>query len=331
MRVVKIEGRGGPEVLQLREAPEPVPGPEEVLVKVHASAVNRADLLQCMGLYPAPRGVPADIPGLEYAGEVLAAGSRVTRHRPGDKVMGVAGGGAFAEQLVAHEREAVAPPPGASAAEAAAIPEAFFTALDALLMQADLRPGEAVLVHAAGSGVGTAAVQIASAIGATAIGTSRTEAKLARLGALGMAHGIAIAGKEPRFAERVRELTSGRGADVVLDLLGGRLLEETLAATAERGRMMLVGLLAGVHAEVSLGTLLTRRIRLTGTVLRSRPLEEKIAVAQAFERQLLPLFGRGKLRPVIDSALPFEKVREAVQRLSSNETFGKVVLAWSQP
>lgn len=331
MRAVRIEGRGGPEVLQLGEVAEPPCGPEEVLVRVRASAVNRADLLQCKGLYPAPWGVPSDIPGLELAGEVVAAGPRVTRHQVGDRVMGLLGGGAWAELAALHEREAVALPPGASFEKAAAIPEAFCTAFDALVLQGGLRSGEQVLIHAVGSGVGTAACQLASALGATAIGTSRSQAKLSRCGELGLSHSILIDEEPPRFAERVRRETQGRGADLALELAGGRYLGETLAAMAPLGRVMLVGLLAGGRAELDLATLLTRRLRLQGTVLRSRPLEEKIALAQAFERQILPLFARGQLAPVIDSVLPMEMAQQALVRLASNQSFGKIVLSWSQP
>ncbi|MHB8874303.1 MAG: NAD(P)H-quinone oxidoreductase [Myxococcaceae bacterium] len=329
MKAARITSNTGPAGLVLQEVAEPSPGPDELLVQVRATAVNRADLLQCLGRYPAPPGVPADIPGLEYAGVVLSAGPRATRFKPGDAVMGLVGGGAFAERVVTHEREAVPVPGGLAFDRAAAIPEAFFTAFDALVLQGGLRPSEAVLVHAAASGVGTAATQLASALGAMVLGTGRTEAKLARAAAsCGLAHPLVCREDPPKFADRVRSLTKGAGADLVLDLVGGGYFPETLKAMAPGGRVLLVGLLAGLVSEVNLGTLLTRRLTVVGSSLRSRPLEEKIALARAFERQVLPLFAAGRLHPVVDGVLPMSRVREALERLSRNETFGKLVLEW---
>jgi putative PIG3 family NAD(P)H quinone oxidoreductase len=330
MRAARITSKNGLDALVLEDVAGPVPGPEEVLVQVHASAANRADLLQCLGLYPAPAGVAADIPGLEYAGVVSAVGSRATRFKPGDRVMGLVGGGAFAELLVTHEREALPIPTGLSFTDAAAIPEAFITAFDALVLQGSLRSGEAVLVHAAGSGVGTAATQLATALGAAVLGTARTAAKLERCVAeCALAHPILCPKDAPAFADRVRGLTGGRGADLALDLVGGAYFPETLASMAPRGRVLLVGLLAGTRAEVNLGALLTRRLTVTGTTLRSRPLEEKIAVARAFERQVLPLFAAGRLHPVVSEVLPMAQVRTALERLSRDDSFGKLVLQWA--
>lgn len=330
MKAVRITARGGPEVLRIEEVREPTPGPGELLVQVRASALNRADLLQSLGFYPAPPDVPQDIPGLEYAGEVQATGSRVRRFKPGDRVMGITGGAAFAERLVIHEREAVPLPPGLDFAQAAAVPEAFFTAFDALVLQAGLRSGEHVLIHAVASGVGTAASQLAAALGANVIGTSRSREKLARCATtLGVHHPVEISPPQPRFAEQVKAATGGRGADLVLDLVGGGdYLGETVSACAERARILVVGLLGGRSAEVDLGTLLRKRIHLIGTVLRSRPLEEKIAVAQAFERQVLPLFAAGRLAPVVDSVLPMEDIQQGARRMLDNALLGKVVLRW---
>jgi putative PIG3 family NAD(P)H quinone oxidoreductase len=329
MRVVRIVENGGPEVLKLSEAPDPAPGPGEILVQVRAAAVNRADLLQCMGLYPAPPGVPPDIPGMEYAGEVIEVGSNVRRHRQGDRVLGLVGGGAFAEKLVTHQRESVAMPPGMDFAHAAAIPEAFITAFDALALQGGLRPNENVLIHAVASGVGTAASQLVSAMGARAIGTSRSDWKLKRCAAeLGLAHPILVRDEGSSFEGEVRNLTQGRGADLALDLIGGSSFSETLSSLAHRGRVVLVGLLAGPECLVPLRTLLSKRITVIGTVLRSRELEEKIGVAQAFERQVLPFFQAGRLKPVVDTVLPMAQVQDAFRRMASNQTLGKVVLEW---
>jgi NADPH:quinone reductase len=328
MKAIVIARPTGSEGLEMRDLPEPTPGPFEIAVAVRATALNRADLLQMVGQYPAPPGVAADVPGLEYAGEVLATGPHVQRIRKGDQVMGLVGGGAFAERIVVHEREALHIPDGMSFEQAAAIPEAFITAWDALVMQAGLLPGEAVLIHAATSGVGTAAVQLITALGARALATGRTRAKLERLEReLGPFPTFLVEG-EPRFASEVKRATGGAGVDVALDLVGGAYLPETLAALAPRGRLVLVGLLAGSSAQVDLRSVLTRRLLLFGTVLRSRPIEEKIAVARSAEGHLLPLFAQGRLRPVVDDVVPMSEVRRAVERLLANESFGKLVLRW---
>lgn len=328
MHVLRMTGSGGPEVLAFEERPDLTPAPSELLVRVRATALNRADLMQLRGAYPPPPDAPPDVPGLEYAGEVLAVGPRVRRFRPGDRVMGIVGGGAWAEQLTVHEREALPMPEGLDFADAAALPEAYLTAFDALVLQGGLRPGETVLIHAVASGVGSAAVQLCRAMGANAVGTGRNAAKLARAKEWG-AETLLVDTTPPRFAEAVRQATGGRGADLVLDLVGGDYLPETLEALAPQGRVMLVGLVAGAKAQVNLSLVLTKRLRLTGTVLRSRPLEEKIAVALAAERHLLPLFRSGALKPVIDAVLPISAIKEGLDRLARNETVGKLVLHWA--
>jgi putative PIG3 family NAD(P)H quinone oxidoreductase len=328
MKALVMKGSGGPEVLALREVPNPAPGRMEVVVRVRATALNRADLLQVRGRYPAPPGAPADIPGLEYSGEVVEAGEHVQRLRPGDRVMGIVPGGAFAERVVVHEREAVSIPSSLSFEDAAAIPEAFLTAYDAMVLQGGLRSGESVLIHAVASGVGTAAVQIVRALGGRTIGTSRTKEKLDRVQ---REFGIDVAiptDSGPDFKDAVRKSTGGRGADLALELVGGDYVPETLASMAPRGRIILVGLLAGASAGLDLGRILTQRLTLIGTALRTRPLEEKIAAARALEAHLVPLFARGALRPVVDAAYPIDEIGDAFKRLSSNESFGKLVLRW---
>lgn len=328
MKALVIQGKGGPEVLHLQDVPAPHPNAWEVKIAVRASALNRADLLQLLGAYAAPRGAPSDIPGLEYAGEVIAVGANVTRLRPGDRVMGLVGGGAFAEQVVAHEREVVRLPEGLSFEQAAAIPEAFLTAYDALVLQGGLRSGEVALVHAAASGVGTAALQIIKAIGATAIGTARSTGKLQRLQReFGLENAITV-GSDVQFADVVKAASSGRGADVALELVGGSYLPETFRAMTLRGRVVLVGLLAGRSADVDLGMVLSKRLTLIGTVLRSRPAEEKITAALALERHVVPLFERGLLRPIVDEVVPFPEVRRGFERMQQNQSFGKIVLRW---
>ncbi len=328
-RAVRIRAPGGPEVLAIEDVTVEAPGAGQVLVEVAAAGLNRADLLQRRGLYPAPPGAPSDIPGLEYAGRVSALGPGVQGFSEGDAVMGIVGGGSMATHLLVHERELIRVPPGLSLEQAAAIPEAFLTAYDALFVQAELAAGEHVLVHAVGSGVGTAALQLARWAGANVMGTSRTEDKLERCRELGLEHGLAV-GQPPRFSDRARALTDGRGVDVVLDLVGAAYLSEGLDALALRGRVIVVGLVSGASAELALGTLLRKRLTLRGTVLRSRPLEEKAELAQRFGARLAPLFGPGgPLRPVIDEVLPMDAIQDAHARMERNDTFGKLVLRWT--
>jgi NADPH:quinone reductase len=320
MRAIVFTAAGGPEVIDHREVPDPVAGAGEVVVRVRATAVNRADLLQRMGFYPAPPGVPADIPGLELAGEVESDGAIF---KAGARVYGLAGGGTYAEKVVVHERTLAQIPDGLDFVQAAAVPEAFVTAYDAMVSQAGLSAGETVLVSAVGSGVGTAAVQIARAIGARAIGTARTESKLGRAAELGMAHGIVA--ESGKFARAVREATGGRGVDVVLELVGGPYVAEDIACVARGGRIILVGLMAGARGELDFGPILQKRVRLQGTVLRARPLEEKIVAGQLLAR-LGPLFASGALRPVVDRVFPLAEAAAAHVYVGSNEGFGKVVL-----
>jgi putative PIG3 family NAD(P)H quinone oxidoreductase len=325
VRAVVIKGVGGPEVLELSDAPLPEPRGEQIRVRVRACALNRADLLQTRGQYPAPAGVPADIPGLEYAGEVDTLGPDATGSlRVGDRVFGIVAGGAQAEFVLTHERMAMPIPQHLELVEAAAVPEAFLTAHDALITQGRLGPGERVLIHAVGSGVGTAAVQVAHAMGCFVCGTSRSAAKLDQAEPLGLDVGIDTSNHE--FAEVVSRETAGQGVEVVLDLLGAAALVGNLKVLATRGRLVVVGLLGGRSATLDLGQLLGKRLTVVGTTLRSRPLEEKLAATRLFARQVVPWFARGLLRPVVDSVFPLDQVREAHARMESNQVFGKVIL-----
>jgi putative PIG3 family NAD(P)H quinone oxidoreductase len=322
---VRIRGKGDVDVLALDDFEVRAPGPGELLVQVKAAGLNRADILQRKGFYPAPPGAPVDVPGLEYAGTVSAVGEGVTGWQPGAPVMGIVGGGGMATHLVVHEREAIRVPEGMGLTEAAAIPEVFLTAYDAFL-QAGLSAGELVLVHAAGSGVGTAAVQLAATAGAHVIGTSRTADKLSGARALGMHEGILVDGG--RFADKLGALAKGRLADVIVDGVGAAYLAENAKALAPRGRLVVIGLLGGATAEMPLGDFLRKRLTLIGTVLRSRPLEEKAILAQRFQREVVPRFERGQLKPVIDVVMHMRDVREAHRRMEQNESFGKIVLVW---
>lgn len=328
MRAVVIARAGGPEVLELREGiPLPDPGAGEVRVRVHATAVNRADLMQRAGRYPAPPGSPRDIPGLEYAGVVELSGAGVRRWRAGDRVMGIVGGGGYAEAVVVHEDEALPVPDALSLTEAAAIPEVFLTAHDALFTQASLAAGETAVVHAAGSGVGSAAVQLAHAAGARVVGTARSPWKLERARTLGL--DVAVDARHQDFVEVVMAVTDGRGADVVLDLVGGDLLGRNLEAAAEGARVIVVGLVGGATAPLDMRLLMRKRALVRGTVMRARSLADKIAVARAFERDAIPLLAAGRIVPVIDRVLPAGEAARAHELLERNETFGKVVLDWT--
>lgn len=324
MRAVVIREPGGPEVLELRDVPDPVPARGEVRIRVRATAVNRADILQRLGRYPAPPGAPPDIPGLEIAGEVDTVGDGVDDVAPGARVFGLVGGGGYAEYAVTHARTIAPVPEQTTFREAAAIPEAFITAWDALIRQAHLTAGETVLVHAVASGVGTAALQIANTVGARPIGTTRTENKLPVAHALGLVDGIVV--DRGMFSDAVLTRTDGRGVDVVLDLVGGPYVAQDLACLAPKGRIVIASTAAGAKAEVDLGLLMHKRARLLGTTLRARPLEDKIVAANDLKWHVTPLLARGVVRAVIDRVLPLAKVAEAHQAVQSNATCGKVVL-----
>jgi NADPH2:quinone reductase len=321
MKAIAITRPGGPEVLAVVDRPRPEPSRGEVRIRVRATAINRADLLQRMGSYPAPSDAPPDILGLEVAGEVEALGPGVERLAIGDRVFGLVGGGGYAEAVVAHERTMAKIPTGLSFEQAAAIPEAFITAHDAIVGQAGLRGGEILLVNAAGSGVGTAAIQLGRALGAFVIGTARTADKLERARSLGLDAGVVPDGT--KFADAVRK--HGEPA-VVLELIGGSYVDEDIRVLQVLGRIVLVGLIAGRRADIDLGLLLYKRARVFGTVLRARPLEEKIAAARTFETCVVPLVQRGLVAAVIDTVMDLDAAAAAHERMASNAGFGKIVL-----
>jgi NADPH2:quinone reductase len=324
MRAVAITRAGGPEVLEIRDTPMPEPAAGEILVRVHAAGINRADILQRMGQYPAPPGSTANVPGLEYAGEVAALGTGAAAWKVGDRVMGLVPGGGYAEFLTVHETLALRVPPAWSFEQAAAVPEAFITAHDALVRQMRLRAGERVLIQAVGSGVGTAALQLAKAYHARTFGTSRRAEKLERARALGL--DVSIDSSREDFVEVIRRETGGAGVDVVLDLVGGPVLAGNLQALARGGRMIVVGLSGGRSAPIDLGAVLSKRLTIVGTVMRARTLEEKIAVTSDFAREVLPLLEAGMIRPVVERSYTLDQAAEAHRRLESDEVFGKLVL-----
>lgn len=326
MRALRIARPGDPSVLSVEEVARPTPGAREILVRVSAAALNHADLLQRAGRYPAPPGVPPDIPGLEFAGTVAELGSQASRWQVGDRVFGLVAGGAQAEYLVTHEETIAAIPGNVGMIEAAAVPEAFITAHDALVSQAKMKAGDRVLIFAVGSGVGLAAVHLVRAFGAASWGTTRTPDKLVRARAEGLGEGavVKLAAEIPPLVER---WTGGAGVDVVLDLVGGDYAAAGVDSLALRGRLMCVGTIAGTRASLDLRRILSRRLTIRGTVLRARTLDEKISVTAAFVRDVVPLLAAGTISPVVDGIYPLKDAGEAHARLERGDAVGKLVLA----
>ena len=324
MRAVVITEYGDVDVLQVQEVPAPVPGPDEVLVEVMASAMNRADLLQRAGQYPAPGPQPEyEVPGLEFSGTIAAVGSQVVSWSPGDAVMGIVSGGAMAEMLVTHERMLQPVPSSVGLADAAGIPEVFMTAHDALVSQGMLTSGRRALVHAGASGVGTASIQICQAIGAELAVTCSTN-KVGACSDLG-AHLVVDYSKDD-FVDAVGDWTGGGGVDVVLDVIGGEYLVRNIRCLKTQGRIVQVGVMGEAVASFPLGALLPKRASLIGTVLRSRPLEQKLDANQRFLSELLPRFDDGTLRPVIDSRYALEDIAEAHNYMATNANIGKILI-----
>ena len=332
MKAVWIKEFGGAENLEIREVENPpAPTGKEVLVNVKASALNRADLLQRKGFYPAPSGFPERIPGLEFAGEVAEIGEEATNFKAGDRVFGITAGGAQAEFLLSDESLLSCIPENLSFTEAAAIPEAFITAHDAIFTNGQLKESETLLIHAAGSGVGLAALQLAKARNIKVIGTSRTADKLKRCDELGLDFGIATGGisfdANPKiFTELVQLLNDEKGVDVILDLVGAAYFQANLECLNLKGRMILVGTTSGSKAELNFSQVMAKRLKIIGTVLRSRPTTEKADATRKFAEEVVPLFESGTLKPNIDKIFKIEDIRAAHEYLESNASFGKIVL-----
>jgi putative PIG3 family NAD(P)H quinone oxidoreductase len=332
MRAVVITFHGGVDgigVLEVESPPAPVA--DRVRVRVHAAGLNRADILQRRGSYPAPPGYPQNIPGLEFAGEVDTIGDAVRAWKIGDRVFGITAGGAQAELVVVPASNLARIPAVLDWVQAGAMPETFITAHDALFTRAGLHMGERVLIHAAASGVGTAAIQLAHASGATVYGTSRTADKLDRIRDLnlGLDASVEVGDTPARFVEAVQDWTAGAGVDVILDLVGGNYLSANLDALASRGRLICVGTMAGAKSEIDLGLIMRKRAAIIGTMLRGRSIEEKAEATRLFASSVLPLVSRGAIRPVIDRVYPVDEIREAHERMESNVGFGKIVLTFS--
>ena len=325
MRAVVIEPQGDVGAVSVQDVPKPIPGPGEILARVCTSGINRADLLQLQGKHAAPEGWPKDILGMEFSGVVEALGPDTNRWKVGDRVMGLLGGGGYAEYVTTHGSTVLPVPDDMSEHDAGAIPEVFMTAFDAAVLQMELGAGEVILIHAVGSGVGTAAVQIGRAIGAVTIGTSRTPEKLEAASALGLDD--AVLG-DADWPEKVLAVTKGRGVDVILDLVGGPYLEGNQRVIAPRGRHIVVGVPGGISARIDLRAMMARRVTMRGTVLRGRPVQEKAILTRAFEDQLLSFFSIGELKPVIHAVFAPEDAAVAHEVMASNENFGKLLLRW---
>jgi NADPH2:quinone reductase len=326
MRVVEIAGPGGPDVLRVVERPAPEPGAGEVLIRVAAAGVNRPDIIQRLGKYPPPPGA-SDIPGLEVAGTVVAVGRPIDaplRWKPGDRVMALLAGGGYAELAVAPAAQCLPVPDGLSFVEAAAIPETYFTVWSNLFDRARLEPGESLLVHGGASGIGTTAIQMAHAFGARVFTTARTPERCAMCERLGA--GKAIDYEKEDFVEVVRALTGGRGVDVVLDMVGGDYVPRNLELLAEDGRLVLIALLRGSRAEIDLGRVMRRRLTITGSTLRPRPVEVKGRIAEALERHVLPLVATRRIGPIIHATFPLDRAVDAHRALEAGGHFGKIVL-----
>jgi NADPH:quinone reductase len=323
MRAVVITRPGGPEVLEVQEVEKPEVSGDLVRVRVRAAGLNRADLSQRAGHYPAPRGVPANIPGMEFAGEVDAIGPLVTNWKVGQRVMGIVGGGGQAEYLLSHEGLLVEIPENLDFVQGAAIPEVFMTAHDALFTQGGLKMGEHLLIHAAGSGVGTAAIQLAHAIGATVYGTSRTRGKLEQAKVLGLDVGLS----DQEFVAAVKELTRGVGVQMVLDFVGAPYMQQNLEVLALWGRLVFLATLGGAHADVDLALVMGKRIQIRGCTLRTRTLEEKLAVTRRFAAQVVPLLANSRIQPIVEQVFPLHEIAKAHAVMAANRNFGKLILS----
>lgn len=322
MKAIVITKPGGPEVLEIQEVPTPEPIGDQVRVRVHAAGLNRADLSQRMGYYPAPYGSPSDIPGMEFAGEVDAIGPLVRYWKPGQRVMGIVGGGAQAEYLVAHEGMLVEIPNNLDFVQAAGVPEVFMTAHDALFTQAGLQMGDHVLIHAAGSGVGTAAIQLAHAVGATVYGSSRTPGKLEQAKPLG----LDVALSDQNFADEVKRLTQGKGVNVIIDFVGASYLAQDLEALAPWGCIVFLATLGGSQASINLAQVMNKRAQIRGCTLRTRTLEEKLGVTRLFATQVVPLLEKDIVRPIIEQTYPMHAIGAAHNVMAENKNFGKLIV-----
>ena len=323
MTAIAIKEPGGPEALVPEEIERPEPGHGEILIRVAAAGINRPDVFQRMGFYPAPPGAP-DTPGLEVAGEVVTTGPGVTRWKAGDRVCALVGGGGYAEYCVAHESHALPVPAGLSMTEAAALPETFFTVWTNVFERGALKAGETFLVHGGTSGIGTTAIQLASLMGARAFATAGSAEKCEACLKLGAE--AAIDYKRQDFVEETKSLTGGRGVDVILDMVGGDYIPRNIKAAAQDGRIVSIAFLNGSTAEVNFMPVMLKRLTMTGSTLRARGIEEKAAIAAALREKVWPLLEAGRAKPVIDATFPLRDAAKAHERMESSAHIGKLVL-----
>jgi NADPH2:quinone reductase len=323
MRAVEVEHPGGPEVLKIGARPRPSPGKKEVLIKVHAAGVNRADCYQRQGHYPPPPGA-SDLLGLEVSGTVAARGAAVTRWKEGDAVCALLSGGGYAEYVAVPEGQCLPIPPGFDFVQAAALPETFFTVWTNLFESGRLQSGETVLIHGGSGGIGTTAIQMAHALGARAFATVGKKESVPLCQTLGAERVILY--KEEAFVSVVKTLTEGKGVDLILDMIGGPYFPRNIDALAMKGRLVQIATIQGAAVELDLRKVMAKRLVVTGSTLRSRSVEEKSALARALEKEIWPLLDQGKIKPVIDQTDPLEKVREAHERMEAGRHFGKIVL-----
>jgi len=326
MKALRITRFGAPDVLRVEDVPAPQPRSGQALVRVRAAGVNRADLLQREGHYPPPADAPADIPGLEFAGEVVRVHDDSSSVRAGQRVFGLCSGGAQAELIAVSTATLVSTPATLDDVTAGAVAEAYVTAHDALIAQANAQPGERVLVHAVGSAVGIAVLEVANWRGCVVYGTSRSGWKLERAAGFGLRHPINSADAD--FAEEIKRLG---GVDIVIDFVGAAYFERNIAALREKGRMVSLATLAGSNVQLSLQALMRKRLQLKGSTLRSRPPAEKSAATRAFERDILPAIADGSIRVPLDKIFPLEQAALAHEYVAANANFGKVVLTLDDP
>ena len=323
MMAVEIAAPGGPEQLRIVRRPMPQPGEGEVLVRVAAAGVNRPDVMQRQGRYPPPAGA-SDIPGLEIAGEVIALGANVSGVALGDKVTALLPGGGYADHAVAAAALCLPIPGGLSMVEAAALPETFFTVWTNLFERGGLKAGESVLIHGGTSGIGTTAIQLAAAWGARVFATAGTEEKARACERLGAARGIDYRTED--FVEVIRRETDGKGVDLILDMVGASYLARNMEAVAVEGRLVVISLIGGARAEINLGTLMSKRLTVTGSTLRIRSVAQKAAVAEGLRRHVWPLLAAGRVRPIIYATFPLAQASEAHRLMETSQHIGKIVL-----
>ncbi|MDJ0698993.1 MAG: NAD(P)H-quinone oxidoreductase [Woeseiaceae bacterium] len=323
MRAIVITEPGGPEVLQERELPEPAPGDEQVLIRVAAAGVNRPDCLQRLGRYPVPPDA-SPLPGLEVSGEIVTMGNEVRRWKTGDEVMALTHGGGYAEYAVADAGHCIAKPANLSHVEAAAIPETFFTVWYNVFARGRLQAGETLLVHGGSSGIGTTAIQLANARGSGVIVTAGSDTKCRFCEDLGADHAINYASED--WQARIAELSGGNGVDVILDMVAGPYTQKNLDSLARDGRLVIIAFLKGARAELDLRAIVTKRLTVTGSTLRPQTVQEKAAIADDLEREVLPLLREGTVRPIIFETFVLQRAAEAHALMESSRHMGKIVL-----